>query len=440
MNMFPYKIKINEEQRRAGKEMMELARLLFPKNRTLMGPSTRATQQIFKDIHKEFTTIHFKTGETVFDWKVPEEWSIKDAYIEHESGKKFAEFKNNNLHVMGYSVPVNKVISRSDLVKKLYTHKKLTKAIPYVTSYYSKDWAFCMSKEEVDTLPEGNYRVFIDSQHKDGNLTLEEAVIKGESEHEIFFSSYLCHPSMANNELSGPTLLNQLLKYIKTKKRIKYTYRFILVSETIGSIAYLSRKLDQLKKNMICGFNLTCVGDNRYYSKVSSRKGSSLADMALESALQGLDNVKNYTFAYRGSDERQYCSPGVDLPVCTFCRSKFGEYDEYHSSADDLNFISEVGLSESYAVMQSIVDAMEFGSKPKVSVLCEPQLGKRGLYPNTSKLYDGVHPAKIRMEILSQCDGTQNIFEISKVTGINLQNALVELSLLAKNKLITLSR
>ena len=161
--------------------------------------------------------------------------------------------------------------------------------------------------------------------------------------------------------------------------------------------------------------------------------------MALESALQGLENMKLYTFSQRGSDERQYCAPGVDLPVCTFCKSKFGEYDEYHSSADNLDFITEKGLSESYAIMQGIINGIEFAGIPEVNVLCEPQLGKRGLYPNTSKLYNGIHPAKIRMEIISQCDGTQNIFEISRITGINLQVVLSELKLLAANKLIKIN-
>ena len=435
-SMLSHKISLNKEHMRAGQQMFELASLLFPKNRTLMGPCARASQKIFKDLHNEFKTMTFKTGEQVFDWTIPQEWSIKDAYIEHESGKKYAEFKKNNLHVMGYSVPVDKIMPKNKLIKKIHTHHILANAVPYVTSYYDKDWAFCMSQEEFNSLPEGNYRVLIDSKHTDGKLTLQEAVINGRSKHEIFFSSYLCHPSMANNELSGPVLLSQLLKYIKSKKNLKYTYRFLLVPETIGSIAYLSKKLLDLKKNVICGFNLTCVGDDKCFSKVGSRKGLSLADLALESALQGLSNVNIYSFAHRGSDERQYCSPGVDLPLCTFCKSKFGEYKEYHSSLDDLDFISEVGLSESYSIMQTIIDALEIDGNPKVTVLCEPQLGKRGLYPTVSKLYKGTHPAYIRMEILTQCDGTQNIFEISKASGVNLQVVLDELKLLSKSNLI----
>ena len=289
-------------------------------------------------------------------------------------------------------------------------------------------------------MPRGRYKVYINSSHKNGALTICEAILKGKHQKEIFFSTYLCHPSMANNELSGPVLASQLMTYIKNRKDRKYTYRFVFLAETIGSIAYLTKRLEHLKLFMKCGFNLTCVGDERMYSAVLSRKGNTEADIALTAALQGKDNKKIYGFENRGSDERQYCAPGVDLPVCTFCKSKFGEYPEYHSSKDDFDLVTSKGLAESYAVMTSIIDAIEMGGKPLVKTLCEPQLGKRGLYPTTSKLYRGKHPAKIRMDIISECDGTQTIFEISNKLKIGLSECISELNILLNHKLVGLDQ
>ena len=204
-------------------------------------------------------------------------------------------------------------------------------AIPYVTSYYNKDWGFCLSENEKEDLPDGKYRAFIDSKFKKGHLEVAEAVLPGKSKKEIFFSSYICHPSMANNELSGPVLLNALLLYIKKNyKRSNYTYRFVLLPETIGSIAYISKKIKLLKKRVISGYVLTCVGDERSYSIVHTPDENTIADFSLNAALNGFKNVHKYTFLDRGSDERQYCSPGVDLPVCSFSKSK--TYPEYHTS------------------------------------------------------------------------------------------------------------
>jgi aminopeptidase-like protein len=339
---------------------------------------------------------------------------------------------------MGYSEPVNKILSRNELLKKIHSHPFDKTAIPYVTSYYKRNWAFCMSTEQVESLPDGNFRVFIDSEHQDGDLCLQEAVIKGSSEKEIFFSSYLCHPSMANNELSGPVLLSKLMDYVKSFENSFYTYRFVLLPETIGSIAYLSMRQDLLKKNVVCGYNLTCVGDERAYSHVESRYGNNLSDIALRSALKNLPNVINYSFLERGSDERQYCAPGIDLPLCTFCRSKFGKYPEYHSSKDDFSIVTEKGLAGSFEVMKTIIDCFEFGLFPRIKVLGEPQLGKRGLYPNTSVLHNGVRPAELRMNIIAYCDGQATIFDIASRLDVSVQVVLEELKLLKSHDLISL--
>ena len=421
-----------------GERMLSFAKKLFPLNRSLMGPDIRNSFKYFMDEHKEFRVIKFKTGERVFDWEIPEEWIVRDSFIMHESGKKYAEFKKNNLHLMGYSIPINKTIRDHELKNKIFTIPKKPNAIPYVTSYYKKEWGFCMTHEEYKNLPKGKYKVFIDADHTKGELWLLEAVIPGESKKEIFFSSYLCHPSMANNELSGPVVINELINYVKNLKNRKFTYRFVLLPETIGSISFLSKRKDHLKREMKCGFNITCVGDERAYSHLYSRLGNNLADKALSSALIKLNNVKEYSYLERGSDERQYCSPGIDLPICTFCRSKFGEYPEYHSSEDNFNVVSAIGLQGSFKVLANIIDAFELGIYPKIKVFGEPHLGKRKLYPTTSKIYDGEHPSKTRMNIIAYCDSNHNLFEIAKKVNVNLERVVQEIKILNKKGLIDL--
>ena len=311
-------------------------------------------------------------------------------------------------------------------------------AIPYVTSYYSKNWGFCLSKNTIDSMPEGNYKIRIDSEFKKGKLDLIEAKIDGiEKEKEIFFSSYLCHPSMVNNELSGPVLINELITYIKSKhKKNNYTYRFVILPETIGSIAYLSKKKDELKTNLICGFNLTCVGDDQNFSHIQSRKGNNIADKALNAALLNKENHKKYSFLERGSDERQYCSPGIDLPICTFCRSKFGTFPEYHTSLDNFNLVNEKGLQGSFDVIKTIIDSFECSLSPKNINYCEPQLGKRGLYPNISNFREGIHPSRKLMNILAYCDGVNSLFDISEILDLNLRELIDTIFILKKNKLV----
>jgi len=428
---------LSESDHEVGERMISTVKELYPRNRSIMGPDIRDSFAYFCNKHGEFKSLTFKTGDKVFDWEIPEEWIIRDAYLQHESGMKFAEFSNCNLHVMGYSVPISKILSKKELLKKIHINPVLPDAIPYVTSYYRRDWGFCLSKNNAETLPEGQYKAFIDSEHKPGELVVIEALIPGESSAEIFLSSYLCHPSMANNELSGPALLDEIMSYVKSLKKRRYSYRFVLLPETIGSIAYLSKRLSELKTNMICGFNLSCVGDERAFTHLKSRHGNNMADLALHASLIGQSNVVESSFLDRGSDERQYCSPGVDLPLCTFCRTKFGAYPEYHTSKDDLNVVTAMGLLGSFKIMRSIADSFELGIYPKTNVFGEPQLGKRGLYPNTSaSCYGEVNPAKTRMNILAYCDGHTSIFEICKITNLSLEIVLDEIAILTRHNLI----
>ena len=429
-------MKKNINKRREGKLMLKWAKILFPICRSLTGKGTQRTLRFFKNINSEFKIINFRSGDKVFDWKIPLEWNIRDAYIQHSSKKKFAEFKKNNLHVVGYSKPVNKIISKNDLLKNIYTQKNQPTAIPYVTSYYKERWGFCMSEKMKRKLPNGKYKVFIDSDLKKGFLEVMQAKLKGKSKKEIFFSSYVCHPSMANNELSGPVLLNAILKYIKEKyPKRKFSYRFVLLPETIGPIAYLSKFKNLLKKNVICGFNLTCVGDERAYTMVETPNGNTLADRALKSSLKNKKNFKKYSFLERASDERQYCSPLINLPVCSFSKSK--NYPEYHTNLDNFKVVTEKGLQESFNVFKNIVDAMEIGLYPKTKINCEPNLGKRHLYPTLSQ--KGIYNSEIknRMNLIAYSNGSNDIFKISNLLNENLETICKEYKILqSKNILI----
>ena len=407
----------------------------FP--RSLTGSGTRMTLEYIKGIVSDLNIHSFKSGTKVFDWEIPDEWNIHDAYIEHESGKRFAEFSKNNLHLLGYSIPCNKEISLSELLPNIYTNSDQPNVIPYVTSYYQDRWGFCMSEKEKKNLPDGIYHVLIDAKKSTGTMELGDIVIKGKNDNEVFFSTYICHPSMANNELSGPVLSTALIKYIKSEyPDNKYTYRFVFAPETIGSIAYLSQHLNYLKEKVICGFNLSCVGDERAYSHIQSRLGGNLADQALQASLIDLDNVKSYSFLDRGSDERQYCAPGVDLPICGFSRSKYGEYPEYHTSEDNFNVVTESGLNGSFDVMKSIIDSFELGLIPKNITICEPQLGKRNLYPTISQ--KGFNSdINTRMDFLAYADGNHSLFDISLKIKKNLKLIVSEAIILKNNNLIS---
>ncbi len=413
-----------------GDQMLSWAKALFPLSRSLTGEGTRKTLDFFEKINPEFQRLTFPSGMSVLDWTVPKEWVIRNAWLEHESGERFADFSVNNLHVLGYSTPVDIRLDREALEPHLYTEPTLPSAIPYVTSYYKERWGFCLSEEVKQALPSGEYHAYIDSDLFDGHIDLSHALISGRSDQELFFSSYVCHPSMANNELSGPVVLNALLQYIKnTYPNPRMSYRFLLGPETIGALAYLSNTLDALQKRVVSGFVLTCVGDERAYSHIQTPDANTLADQALEAALIGKENPIVYSFVHRGSDERQYCSPNVDLPICGFCRSKFAEYPEYHTSADNFDLVTANGLQGALDTMKAVVDAFELGLYPRLTVIGEPQMGKRSLYPTLSKKNNyGV--ARTRMDILAFANGSRSLFEIAKILKQPLGIVIAEVGLL----------
>lgn len=280
-----------------------------------------------------------------------------------------------------------------------------------------------MSENQKQSLQGGTYHAVIDSELKDGKLTYGEILIPGQSDEEVFFSTYVCHPSMANNELSGPCVSIHLAKRIQEQKR-KYSYRFVFIPETIGSIAYLSKHMEWMKAKTIAGFNISCVGDDRTYSYVESRYGDTYADRIAQNVLSfHYPNYMRYSFLSRGSDERQYCAPGVDLPVCTICRSKYGAYPEYHTSADNMDLISPRGLFGAFDVLWQCIETVEHNNHYRINCFCEPQLGKRGLYPTISQK-GGYSSVTTMMDLIAYCDGTNDIIDISNRIGAPVKELL----------------
>lgn len=403
----------------AGRQMYAFAERLFPIGRSLTGEGVRQSLGMIKELVPELEIREIPSGTQVFDWTIPQEWEIRHAYIEDETGNRIVDYEVNNLHVIGYSTPVDRYVDLEELLNYIRVEDEQPDVIPYVTSYYSPRYGFCMSKRQRDALKPGTYHMVIDSRLFDGVLNYAELLLPGKTEKEVLLSTYICHPSMANNELSGPVLVTWLANWLKTIDR-NLTYRIVIVPETIGSIAYLSRNLDAMRKNTIAGFVLTCVGDDRTYSYLESRNGDTLSDRVLTNVLKDVyPEYKTYSYLDRGSDERQYNAPGVDLPVCDFCRSKYGEYPEYHTSADDMSLISPRGLSGAYRVMTQVLAALEVNGFYRVNCLCEPQLGKRGLYPTESR--KGIyHEVKKLTNLIAYADGQRDLIEISTKIGVPL--------------------
>jgi aminopeptidase-like protein len=419
-----------------GNKMYELIKELFPINRSLSGEGVRETLRILKRENPELNIHEIKSGTQVFDWTVPKEWNCKEAYIITPDGRKICDYNENNLHLIQYSVPFEGEVDLDELQKHLYSLPKLPDAIPYVTSYYKERWGFCISENERKKLKPGKYKVVIKSELKDGVLNYADIVIPGKSDKEIMFSTYICHPSMANNELSGPALATFLAKYVKNLDN-HYTYRFIFAPETIGSLIYLSKHLNHLKEKVIAGFILTCVGDERAYSYMPSRYGNTLADKAALNILEyDIKDYEKYSFLQRGSDERQYCAPGVDLPVCSVMRSKYAEYPEYHTSLDNLELVTPKGLEESFNIYKKIIDVLENNFYYKVTVLGEPQLGKRDLYPDTCTPDTDYDLAFLYRNFLTYADGKNDLIDIANIIGISADRLIDITKLFEKHKLV----
>ncbi len=398
----------------AGEDMHALATRLFPICRSLTGDGVRETLSVLQEHLPDLAVHEVPSGTACFDWTIPPEWNIRDAWVEDPDGVRIIDFKDHNLHVVGYSTPIDTQMELEDLQAHLHSLPEAPDAIPYITSYYQERWGFCLTDRQRKTLRPGMYRVKIDADlNPKGNLTFGELVIPGSSKEEVFLSTYICHPSMANNELSGPMVATWLAKWVTEAPR-HYSYRIVFIPETIGSICYLSRHLVHLKAYVRAGFNLTCIGDERAFSFLPSRAGDTLSDRAAAHVLGYLaPDYLRYDWLCRGSDERQYCAPGIDLPIASIMRSKYHEYPEYHSSLDDLNFVTPTGLAGGFLAVRRALEVIEANKTWRATTLCEPQMGRRGLY-STLGTRDPEIATRLRMHILSYADGNHDLLGLAE--------------------------
>jgi aminopeptidase-like protein len=397
--------------------MIELAKRLFPINRSITGDGVRQTLSLISE-YISLKIFEIPSGTKAFDWVVPKEWIIRDGYVKDDRGKRVIDYKENNLHVVSYSKPVDMAVPLSKLKNHLHTLPDQPDAIPYMTSYYQENWGFCLSDLSAQSLKDGTYKVLIDSEFVDGSLTYGEILVPGEREEEIFISTDICHPSMANNEISGPVVATFIAEWLK-RQHLTYTYRIIFIPETIGSIVYLSRNLEKLRKNVVAGFVLSCIGDERCYSCVASPYGDTLSDKVATEVLSSRPG-KKFRYSYldgRGSDERHYSSPGADLPMVTLCRSKFGTYPEYHTSLDDFSVVTENGLLGGFEYVKECIELIEKNRIYKSVYIGEPNLGKRGLYQTITKEKGLGQTLWDRKNVLAYANGQNDLFDLSKITG-----------------------
>jgi len=422
------------------KQMYKLIKRLFLICRSITGNGVRRTLSIIQGIIP-ITQKEIPSGTKVFDWTIPDEWNIKDAYVKDEEGNKIIDFKKSNLHIVGYSIPFRGKFPLKELKEHLYTLPEQPEVVPYITSYYEKRWGFCLTHNVYNQLKEGMYEVNIDSTLQPGSLTYGELIIKGGTDKEILISTYICHPSLANNELSGPAVTTYLAKYLLDRKaELRYTYRIIFIPETIGSISYLSLHKDHLKKNIVGGYVITCVGGPGPFSYLQTRQENTLIDRVTIHALKNSDKeYKIYNFLERGSDERQYNSPGIDLPIGSLMHAKYGRYPEYHTSADDLNFVTSRVLFESLEMYKLCINILEKNYKYITTTPCEPQLGKRGLYPTLSRKTSG-KSVRGMMDLLAYCDGKNDLLWIAEKINRPIWSLFPVVEKLLNNNLIKIGK
>ena len=407
-------------------EIYNLCKKIQPIYRSITGSGNIKTLKIFKNINPRLKILYFKSGKKVFDWKIPKVWTIKDAWIKSKkSNKKIISFKDNFLCVMGYSQSVFKTITTEKLKKKIHSLKRQPNVVPYATSYYKKDWAFCMTENKKKKLKEKSYKILIDSKFKNGSLPVGEILIPGRLKKEILLTSYICHPQMASNELSSPSILILLSKWIEKIKNRKYSYRILFSSETIGTIAYIHRKLESLKKNVVGGYVLTCLGDSKRYSYLKSKSANSLSDKMAIQEIKKKKKYKIYNWMQRGSDERQYNSPGVELNIGSLMRSKYETYKEYHTSEDELGkFVNKRSLNQSFNMIKNVILNFENSIIPNSKIICEPHLSKRNLYSHINIKGLNRKEAQTILDFLSYADGKLLLKEIANKIGVNYKKAL----------------
>lgn len=405
-------------------ELEEYFDRLWPIMRSITGDGVRKTHEILSEIIP-LKTMEIPSGTKILDWTVPKEWVCKEAYVIDPNGKRILDIKEHTLHLVNYSAPFKGKIKKSELENHLHSIPDQPNAIPYVTSYYSEDWGFCLSHQQRQELSEGEYEVVIDTDFIEGSLTISEVILKGNSDREILFSTYTCHPSMANNELSGPLVTAFLYKKLAAMSERKYTYRFSFHAETIGAICYLDRLGSHLKKYLDAGYVITCTGDSGPFTYKQSRGINSLADRAAEWTLKRYCNNGLKILPFNpadGSDDRHYCSPGFNLPVGSLMRTMYGKYPEYHTSDDNRNFISFDAMEEAVEAYAKICETLEENARFENLVKYgEPQLGTRGLYPSTGGVGEMSEQVASLLWVLNYSDGKYDLLDIANMSGLDIR-------------------
>lgn len=439
-------------------ELFSLMQELFPICRSITGNGVRKTLKILKK-EIDLKIVNVPSGTKVFDWKIPYEWNIKDAYVKNSKGERVIDFKKSNLHILNYSTPIKKTISNKNLKKHLHTLPEKPNSIPYVTSYYKKNWGFCVAHDTLKSFDEDRYFVYIDSTLKPGSLTYGEFFIKGQTKNEILISTYICHPSLCNDNLSGivvTTILAKLLSKIDTY----FSYRFLFIPETIGAITWLSKNqknLSQIKSGLV----VTCVGGNGGFTYKKTRDNDSEIDkISIDVLKHTRKKFETRDFFPYGSDERQYSSPGIDLPIGVLMRTPYYEFKEYHTADDNLDSIKKFALNDSLIMLLNIILQIEkkkpsFNRNQKnetsklkseiyqnLNPYCEPQLGRRKLYRNISKSRLVDKKNSENMVELSICwilnfsDGLHSLKEISEKSNLPLKLLRKTAKLLIEKKLL----
>lgn len=421
--------------KKKGEDMYNLIKELFPICRSITGNGVRSTLNIIKK-HIPLQIKEVPSGTKVFDWTTPKEWNIRDAYVKNSKGEKIIDFNNSNLHVLSYSVPIHKKFSLEELKKHLFTLPEKPEWIPFATSYYKENWGFCMAYNQYKELKEDTYEVSIDSSLAEGNLTYGEFYIKGKTEEEVLLTCYVCHPSMCNDNLSGVALLTFLAKSLKNIS-LERSYRFLFIPETIGAITWLSLNEDKLK-NIKAGLVATCVGDKGKSTYKKSKTGNALIDKAVEKVL--VDFKQDYQildfFPY-GSDERQFCSAGFNLPIGSLMKSVYLDFPEYHTSADNLDFVKPEYLAKSFEEYWEVIFILEYNKTYlNLSPKCEPQLGKRGLYRDITMNKRAEFDKLSLFWILSFSDGTHSLLDVAIRSKIPFRTIKEAADLLESHQLI----
>lgn len=412
--------------------MYALAERLYRLCRSITGEGVRQSLRILQE-YVPLEVREVPSGTPAFDWTVPREWNIRDAWVKGPDGRKVIDFQEHNLHILQYSVPVRRRLSLSELKEHLFTLPEQPDLIPYRTSYYQENWGFCLPHRQLGSLPEGEYDVFIDSSLEDGHLTYGEYYLPGETEEEILFSTHICHPSLANDNLSGICLLTFLARALEKSPR-RYSRRFLFIPGAIGAITWLALN-EEKARNIRHGLVASLLGDPGGFTYKRSRRGDAGIDRAAEHVLKHSGHpFEVVDFFPYGYDERQYCSPGFDLPVGSLTRSRFGSFPEYHTSADDLSFIKASCLEESLQIYRSIAETLDNDRRyQNLNPRCEPQLGRRGLYDAIGGNSDSKDRQLAMLWILNFSDGRHSLLDIAEKSGYPFR-LILEMSRLLREK------